>query len=181
LVFLRTISPFLHGALHAAPWSFFSNSETGGLTMSNERQQSGSSSHSPQPIRGDEGATLIGPTNPAREAQSPSRLAPPETDHDTLPSLKWSFADSHNRLQPGGWARQTTVRELPIATELAGVNMRLKAGAIREMIGPMTAPASQPMPLSPAGCSGNYVSEVFQMITNSVNPNPEWRQLFTSA
>jgi hypothetical protein len=101
--------------------------------MDKERQQSGASPHPPQPIRGDEGATLIGPTNPAREAQSPSRLAPPQTDHGTLPSLKWSFADSHNRLQPGGWARQTTVRELPIATELAGVNMRLKAGAIREM------------------------------------------------
>ncbi len=86
-----------------------------------------------QPIRGEKGATLIGPANPEREAQSPSRLAPPSTDHGTLPSLKWSFADSHNRLQPGGWARQTTVRELPIATELAGVNMRLKAGAIREM------------------------------------------------
>jgi oxalate decarboxylase family bicupin protein len=74
----------------------------------------------------------MGSTNPAREAQNPSRLAPPQTDHGTLPSLKWSFADSHNRLRPGGWARQTTIRELPIATELAGVNMRLKAGAVRE-------------------------------------------------
>jgi oxalate decarboxylase len=37
------------------------------------------------------------------------------------------------RLDAGGWARQQTVRELPIATELAGVNMRLTAGAIREM------------------------------------------------
>jgi oxalate decarboxylase len=36
-------------------------------------------------------------------------------------------------LQEGGWARQTTVRELPISTTIAGVNMRLKAGAIREM------------------------------------------------
>ncbi|MGA2259227.1 MAG: cupin domain-containing protein [Thermoguttaceae bacterium] len=86
-----------------------------------------------QPIRGEKGATLIGPTNPARESQSPSRLSPPLTDHGTLPSLKWSFADSHNRLQPGGWARQTTVRELPVATELAGVNMRLEAGAVREL------------------------------------------------
>jgi oxalate decarboxylase len=87
----------------------------------------------PQPIRGDEGATLIGPTNPAREAQSPSRLKPPETDHGTMPSLKWSFADSHNRLEEGGWARQTTIRELPIATDLAGVNMRLTAGGVREL------------------------------------------------
>jgi oxalate decarboxylase len=36
-------------------------------------------------------------------------------------------------LQEGGWARQTTVRELPISTTIAGGNMRLKAGAIREM------------------------------------------------
>jgi oxalate decarboxylase len=86
-----------------------------------------------QPIRGNQGAPILGPTNPAREAESPSRLAPPATDHGSLPSLRWSFADSHNRLQEGGWARQTTVRELPIATELAGVNMRLTAGGVREL------------------------------------------------
>jgi len=87
----------------------------------------------PQPIRGKEGAPIIGPTNPAREAQNVDRLAPPPTDHGTMPNLRWSFADCHNRLQPGGWARQTTVREMPVATQLACVNMRLKAGAVREM------------------------------------------------
>jgi oxalate decarboxylase len=86
-----------------------------------------------EPIRGKEGASVLGPTNPSREAESPDRVLPPPTDHGTLPSLRWSFADSHNRISEGGWARQTTVRELPTATELAGVNMRLKAGAIREM------------------------------------------------
>src|SRR5271157_1816342 len=50
-----------------------------------------------------------------------------------MPNLRWSFADSHNKLEPGGWARQTTVREMPVATQLACVNMRLKAGAIREL------------------------------------------------
>jgi len=89
--------------------------------------------NSPQPIRGNEGAPIIGPTNPAREAESRDRLAPPSTDHGTLPSLKWSFADCHNRLQLGGWARQTTGRELQIAQALNCVNMRLKAGAVREM------------------------------------------------
>jgi oxalate decarboxylase len=89
--------------------------------------------NSPEPIRGNEGASIIGPTNPAREAQSRARLTPPSTDHGTLPSLKWSFADSHNRLQEGGWARQTTGRELPVAQALNCVNMRLKAGAVREM------------------------------------------------
>jgi oxalate decarboxylase len=87
----------------------------------------------PQPIRGDKGAAIIGPTNPAREAQSLDRLRPPETDEGTLPSLKWSFADCHNRLSPGGWARQTTGRELQIAQALNCVNMRLTAGGVREM------------------------------------------------
>src|SRR5215813_8083890 len=87
----------------------------------------------PQPIRDKQGASILGPTNPPREAQAPDLLVPPRTDHGTLPSLRWSFADSHNRLEEGGWARQTTVRELPIATEIAGVNMRLKAGAVREL------------------------------------------------
>src|SRR5258705_91132 len=87
----------------------------------------------PQPIRDNQGASILGPTNPPREAQAQDLLVPPRTDHGTLPSLRWSFADSHNRLEEGGWARQTTIRELPIATEIAGVNMRLKAGAVREL------------------------------------------------
>jgi oxalate decarboxylase len=89
--------------------------------------------NSPEPIRGEEGAPIIGPTNPMREAQSRDRLAPPSTDNGTLPNLKWSFADCHNRLEPGGWARQTTGRELQIAQALNCVNMRLKAGAVREL------------------------------------------------
>ena len=42
----------------------------------------------PEAIRGEKGASIIGPTNPAREAQGQDRLAPPSTDHGTLPSLK---------------------------------------------------------------------------------------------
>lgn len=87
----------------------------------------------PEPTRDSKGAPIIGPTNVAREAEGPSRLAPPKTDHGTLPNLKFTFADCHNRLQPGGWSRQTTGRELQIAQALNCVNMRLKAGAIREL------------------------------------------------
>src|SRR5580658_9124473 len=102
----------------------------GGLLMATQAE---TVLHAPEPIRGDEGASIIGPSNPEREAQSRDRLSPPSTDHGTLPSLKWSFADSHNRLEEGGWARQTTGRELPVALALNCVNMRLKAGAVREM------------------------------------------------
>ncbi len=86
-----------------------------------------------RPVRNGEGASILGPQNPAREAESPDLIVPPATDAGTLANLRWSFADSHMRLEDGGWARETTVRELPIATEIAGVNMRLKAGAVREL------------------------------------------------
>ncbi|KAG0148128.1 hypothetical protein CROQUDRAFT_430216 [Cronartium quercuum f. sp. fusiforme G11] len=87
-----------------------------------------------QPIRGSKlGATLLGPTNFAIQNQNADLLAPPSTDHGTVPSSKWPFSSSHNRLSEGGWARQQTVAVLPTATEMAGVNMRLEAGAIREL------------------------------------------------
>ncbi|MDX7953671.1 oxalate decarboxylase family bicupin [Lichenihabitans sp. Uapishka_5] len=84
-------------------------------------------------MRDGKGADILGPRNPEREAEEPFTLAPPSTDHGTMPNLKWSFADSHMRLEDGGWARQTTVRELPISKAMAGVNMRLKANVVREM------------------------------------------------
>jgi oxalate decarboxylase len=58
---------------------------------------------------------------------------PPDTDAGTVPNLRFSFAEAHNRRERGGWAREVTRRELPVATELAGVNMRLEPGAVREL------------------------------------------------
>jgi oxalate decarboxylase len=37
------------------------------------------------------------------------------------------------RLESGGWTRQVTVRELGISKNIAGVNMRLNAGGVREL------------------------------------------------
>jgi oxalate decarboxylase len=37
------------------------------------------------------------------------------------------------RQESGGWTRQITVRELGVSKEIAGVNMRLNAGGIREL------------------------------------------------
>lgn len=87
----------------------------------------------PRPERGGKGADILGPRNQPRAAEEPFTLAPPATDHGTMPNLKWSFSDSHMRLEDGGWARQTTTRELPVSKAMAGVNMRLKAGVVREM------------------------------------------------
>ncbi len=87
----------------------------------------------PQPIRNGLGASILGPHNVPVERENPDLLASPSTDSGTIPNLKFSFAAARNRLVTGGWAREVTVRELPVATELAGVNMRLKPGGIREL------------------------------------------------
>lgn len=87
----------------------------------------------PEPQRGIEGAPDRGPRNTMRDAENPDLLAAPRTDHGTLPNMRFSFSDAHNRLEDGGWAREVTARELPVATEIAGVNMRLKAGGVREL------------------------------------------------
>ncbi|MGV6871853.1 oxalate decarboxylase family bicupin [Pseudochelatococcus sp. B33] len=86
-----------------------------------------------EPIRGDRGAPILGPRNPALQGQNPDLLRSPETDAGTVPNLKFPFSAARNRLAGGGWAREVTVRELPVATTLAGVNMRLKPGGLREM------------------------------------------------
>ena len=87
----------------------------------------------PEPVRGSSGAPFLGPRNEPVERQNPDLVAPPPTDSGTMPNLKYPFDAAHTRITTGGWARQVTKRELPIATELAAVNMRLKAGAIREL------------------------------------------------
>jgi oxalate decarboxylase len=87
----------------------------------------------PQPVVDGRGGTILGPRNVPVERQNPDVLIAPESDAGTVQSFKWPFALSHNRVLSGGWARETTTRELPVSTEIAGVNMRLKPGGIREL------------------------------------------------
>lgn len=74
----------------------------------------------PEPYRNGVGSSILGPRNPDRERQAPDMIRPPTTDSGTMANMKWSFADSHMKIEEGGWARQTTVRELPTSVELAG-------------------------------------------------------------
>ena len=50
-----------------------------------------------------------------------------------MPTFKYPFAFGHKRLHDGGWSREVTVRELEVAKSMAGVNMRLTAGGVREL------------------------------------------------
>jgi oxalate decarboxylase len=48
-------------------------------------------------------------------------------------ALTWaSFNNASKRIQDGGWAREVTVNDFAISKEIAGLNMRLTAGGIRE-------------------------------------------------
>lgn len=78
-------------------------------------------------------STPIGPDNPSLHNQNPDSVVPPPTDHGNVESFKYPFTLSHRRTQEGGWARQVTVEDLPVATQIAGVDMRLTAGAFREL------------------------------------------------
>ncbi|KAI0861850.1 oxalate decarboxylase family bicupin [Xylaria cubensis] len=87
----------------------------------------------PLPYRNGLGASVLGPWNWERSRQNPDLVRPPSTDHGDMKNMRWSFADSHVRIEEGGWTRQTTVREMGSSVELASVNMRLDKGVIREL------------------------------------------------
>src|SRR6516162_5646679 len=87
----------------------------------------------PQPMRPGRGGTDPGPRNVPLELQNPDIYVPPATDHGTVANLKFPFSQSHMRLERGGWTRQVTQRELGVSKNIAGVNMRLNTGGVREL------------------------------------------------
>ena len=74
-----------------------------------------------------------GPNNAANDALNPDSVWSPETDNGTMLPFKYSFDQSHKEIDSGGWTRQVTVRDLPISKTMAGVEMRLTAGGVREL------------------------------------------------
>jgi oxalate decarboxylase len=105
----------------------------GGLLTTVAIAQAQSTDAVPQPQRPGRGGADHGPRNLMRDQENPDLLVPPSTDSGTLPNLRFSFSDAHMRLETGGWTRQVTTRELGVAKEMAGVNMRLNAGGVREL------------------------------------------------
>jgi hypothetical protein len=53
----------------------------------------------PLPFRNGEGATILGPQNVERQRQNPDLIRPPSTDHGDMNNMRWSFADSHVRIE----------------------------------------------------------------------------------
>jgi oxalate decarboxylase len=81
----------------------------------------------------DRSASDAGPENQLLKDASPNTFMPPPTDHGEVQTFWSSFSAAHRRIQEGGWSRQVTVEDFPISKDIAGVNMRLTAGGIREL------------------------------------------------
>src|ERR1700694_2472683 len=85
-------------------------------------------------LAADRSRTDPGPGNPGLDAQNPDSMWPPGTDSKSLiPTFKYPFSLANKRVYEGGWSREVTVRELPVSKSMAGVNMRLTAGGVREL------------------------------------------------
>src|SRR5256712_5564497 len=79
-------------------------------------------------------ATHPGPSKVLPDKQNPDSAWPPGTDSKSLvQNFKYPFSFANKRTYEGGWSREVTVRELGVSKSLAGVNMRLTAGGVREL------------------------------------------------
>src|SRR5579871_978815 len=68
---------------------------------------------------------LLGVTGRAEAAGNESQ--------QELPTFRYAMEDQTGRVTEGGSAKEATVKQLPISSAIAGVSMRLKPGAIREL------------------------------------------------
>jgi oxalate decarboxylase len=74
-----------------------------------------------------------GPHSNAIADQFPAAVSPPATSTNDMQQFWASFNNAARRIQNGGWARQVTQYDFQISTTIAGVNMRLTSGGIREL------------------------------------------------
>jgi oxalate decarboxylase len=103
----------------------------GGLSVSSTLAQEGQEAGKARTGRS---YTDPGPANNALGAQNPDSAWPPATDSKSLvQTFKYPFSFANKRTYEGGWSREVTVRELAVSKSLAGVNMRLTAGGVREL------------------------------------------------
>src|SRR5438876_9628737 len=106
-----------------------------------------------------------GSHSPVLADQFPAASSPPATDIGDTPQFWAPFNNAPKRIQNGGWARQVTQADFQISETIAGVNMRLTAGRVRELHGHvfsewafMTYGSCRITVLEPAGHA--YVADV---------------------
>lgn len=77
--------------------------------------------------------THPGGTNHALDLQNPDNLGRQSTDGGRVKSLKWSFSEGKTNIYNGGWVREQVITDLPQSHDIAGAQLHLKKGALREL------------------------------------------------
>jgi oxalate decarboxylase len=100
---------------------------TAGMQVAQGQQQTRSADHhlpnESQPVQ----------HNTQLDDQNPNSVWSPVTDAGGQPPFKYPFSFAHKRIDSGGWTRQVTVRDFPMSKSMAGVQMRLISGGVREL------------------------------------------------
>src|SRR5258708_5545722 len=78
------------------------------------------------------GAAMMSASS-ARGQQPPYQTGKNPGKHEPLPDFKYDLDNSKGWEGEGGSAKEVTVEEFPVSQSIAGVSMRLKPGAIREL------------------------------------------------
>ncbi|EEQ31560.1 putative oxalate decarboxylase [Microsporum canis] len=88
-----------------------------------------------QPItENGKGAVFSGGTNHELDLQNPSNInGQPTSDNGLVPNMKWSFSLSKARMFYGGWIREQVIQDLPTSHDIAGAQVHLIKGGIRQM------------------------------------------------
>ncbi|CAE6432149.1 unnamed protein product [Rhizoctonia solani] len=122
-------------------------------------------SGTPELIIGAAGANILGPQNIPLERESPDFLVPPTTILDQSKTLNgpWQYLTTECK---------TEVHDMSIATAMVGVDMRLKAGAIRELHWHVTAEWGYVMAGS---CRVNMVDQLGHNYLTDVCVLVSWR------
>jgi oxalate decarboxylase len=108
-----------------------STAAVAGATLAGDRRAAAQTS-APTSARNAD-ASDPGPQNKTLQELMPNSFSPPQSDRGLPPTFWSSFSMMHRRIQGGGWSRQVNVNDLPISKDIAGVNMRLTAGGVREL------------------------------------------------
>ena len=74
-----------------------------------------------------------GPAQSGARRPVPGRIVAAGHRCGDMPQFWASFNNASKRIQNGGWARQVTQADFQISETIAGVNMRLTAGGLREL------------------------------------------------
>ena len=75
----------------------------------------------------------LGPHTEKMDSLTMDAVQPPTTDKGNVDPFWYSFSLAHKKVSEAGWARQVTIKDLEVAKDLAGVDMRIKPYGCREL------------------------------------------------